>query len=65
MIAAGFTLDKRKYSPHVTLGREVVADWSPRRVEAFGETVSSIELMKSERVQGKLTYMAIYTRGEV
>ncbi len=65
LIATGFSLDKRKYNPHITLGREVVADWSPRRVEAFGETVSSIELMKSERVQGKLTYMAIYTRGEV
>jgi 2'-5' RNA ligase len=23
---AGFTLDKRKYSPHITLGREVVTD---------------------------------------
>ena len=64
LIVAGFSLDKRKYNPHVTLGREVIADWSPRRLEAFGEMVSSIDLMKSERIQGKLTYTAIYTRGE-
>ncbi len=65
LISAGFALDKRRYSPHVTLGREVVADWSPLRIEAFGDTVSSIDLMKSERIHDKLTYTAIYTRGAI
>ena len=59
---AGFKLEKRKYSPHITLGREVVTDKSPRELEPFGETVSSIELMKSERISGKLTYTAIHQK---
>ena len=56
---AGFNIDKRKYSPHITLGREIVTKTVPWEVEPFGETVSSIELMKSERIGGKLTYTAI------
>ena len=59
----GFEMDGRKYSPHVTLGREVVTDAAPWRIEPFGETVTGIDLMKSERVGGKLTYTAIYKRG--
>ena len=59
LIAAGFSLDKRKYSPHITLGREVETDAKPWRIEPFGETIGMIELMKSERIRGKLTYTAI------
>ena len=62
LITAGFTLEKRKYSPHITLGREVATDTTPWEVEPFGETVTSIELMKSERNNGKLTYTAIHER---
>jgi 2'-5' RNA ligase len=62
LIAAGFTLDKRKYSPHITLGREVVTDTQPWTVEPFGETITRFELMKSERINGKLTYTAIYEK---
>jgi 2'-5' RNA ligase len=60
--AAGFTLENRKYSPHITLGREVVTDATPWRIEPFGETVKRIDLMKSERIGGKLTYTAIYSK---
>jgi len=59
LIAAGFSLERREYKPHITLGREVVTDAFPCRIEPFGETVSSMELMKSERIAGKLTYTAI------
>ena len=58
----GFQLDNRKYSPHITLGREIVTEASPRQIEPFGETVSKIDLMKSERIHGKLTYTAIYSK---
>ena len=58
----GFEMDGRRYNPHITLGREVVTDVSPWRIEPFGETVTSVELMKSERIDGKLTYTAIYRR---
>ena len=53
--------DKRKYSPHITLGREIIMQVQPRQIEPFGEMVTCIELMKSERVGGKLTYTAIHT----
>ncbi|MDR0292951.1 MAG: RNA 2',3'-cyclic phosphodiesterase [Oscillospiraceae bacterium] len=62
LIAAGFGLEKRHYDPHVTLGREVVTDTAPWPTEPFGETVSRIDLMKSERINGKLTYTAVYTK---
>ena len=62
LITAGFTLEKRKYNPHITLGRKVETDAAPWQVTPFGETVTSIELMKSERPSGKLTYTAIYER---
>ena len=57
---AGFILDKRKYNPHVTLGREIVTDAEPWKITPFGETVSCIDLMKSERINGKLAYTSIY-----
>jgi len=62
LIAAGFTLDRREYTPHITLGREIVTDASPWQIKPFGETVTAIELMKSERIAGKLTYTAIHRR---
>ena len=56
----GFAVDEREYRPHITLGREVVTAERPRELEPFGEIVTSIDLMKSERIRGKLTYTAIY-----
>ena len=60
---SGFSTEKRKYSPHITLGREVVTDAEPWQIEAFGETVQRIELMKSERINEKLTYTKIFECG--
>ena len=57
----GFSLDSKRYSPHITLGREVVTDVKPWTIEPFGETVSRIDLMKSERVGGRLTYSPVST----
>jgi len=62
LLAEGFALERRRYSPHITLGREIVTDAVPWKIEPFGETVSCMELMKSERIQGKLTYIAIFAR---
>ncbi len=64
LISEGFVLEKRKYSPHITLGRKVVADASPWKIEPFGEMVGKIDLMKSERIQGRLTYTPIYEKRE-
>jgi 2'-5' RNA ligase len=60
LAAIGFEADKYEYSPHVTLGRKVVTDTVPWKITPFGETVGSVELMKSERVRDKLTYTAIH-----
>jgi 2'-5' RNA ligase len=93
LLKAGFELDARKYSPHITLGREVVlapeavggqragspdtvsepgrGAGSPGiigvsgqggKITPFGETVSRIDLMKSERIGGKLTYTPIHSK---
>ena len=59
LVNVGFNLENRKFNPHITLGREIVTDAEPWIVRAFGETVSSIELMKSERISGKMVYTAI------
>jgi 2'-5' RNA ligase len=56
----GFEMDGRKYSPHITLGREVLTDTAPWAFEPFGETVTGFQLMQSERINGKLTYTAIH-----
>ena len=65
LTAAGFELEKRKYSPHVTLAREVVTNEQPREIEPFSQAVSTIELMKSEHIRGKLTYTAIHSNNSV
>jgi len=65
LISEGFNLEKREYKPHITLGREVVTDTMPWQIEPFGETVYKIDLMKSERVNGKLTYTSIHQGGGV
>jgi len=62
LTAAGLAVDTRKYSPHITLGREVVTGAAPRALEPFGETVAAIDLMKSERIRGQLVYTAIYRK---
>ncbi len=56
----GFQIEKRKFSPHITLGREIITQESPRIIEKFGQTINKIELMKSEHIAGKLTYTAIH-----
>ena len=62
LIAAGFDLEKRNYSPHVTLGRKVITKAVPENIETFGERVFRMDLMKSERISGKLTYTAVHTK---
>ena len=62
LATAGFKLEKQNFSPHVTLGREVTTNEPPREIEPFSETISSIELMKSEHIRGKLVYTAIHKR---
>jgi len=59
---AGFPVENRKYSPHITLGRKVVINKMPSPIVPFNETIAKIELMESKRFNGKLTYISIHER---
>jgi len=59
----GFVLENRRYTPHVTIGREVkmpVGFIFPK-VQQENFIVTGIDLMKSERINGKLVYTPIYS----
>jgi len=62
--AAGFTIKSRSFKPHLTLAKEVVLrpGASPEKSEPFAAQVAAIHLMKSERINGKLTYTSIYEK---
>lgn len=54
----GFVLEDRRFSPHVTLGRQVIL---PREFRAFTpepvkQQVTEFSLMQSERVGGRMVY---------
>lgn len=57
---AGFQLENRPFNPHITLAREVITRTMPHSLEAFGQSIRTMELMKSERIAGRLTYTAIH-----
>jgi 2'-5' RNA ligase len=65
---AGFHLEKRPFKPHLTIARRVItrqefdmADFSQKILPMKMET-SKISLMKSERINGKLTYTEIHAK---
>lgn len=64
----GFHLENREYKPHLTLGREVILqeDFDKNDFEKdtppMSMQVEKISLMKSERINGKLTYTEIYAK---
>jgi len=64
----GLQLESREFKPHLTLGREIVLNDSfdersfGKTIPAMDMEVTKISLMKSERVNGKLTYTAIYEK---
>ena len=62
LISVGFRLESRKYSPHITLAREVITEAQPFQIEPFGEIIRSVDLMKSERINGKLTYTTVHRK---
>ena len=63
---SGFSIERREYKPHLTLGREVVLKDSINIGEAevsdMHMTADKISLMKSERIGGLLRYTEIYAK---
>lgn len=67
LTAQGFGIEQREYTPHITLGRRVTVPQgfdAKASVRAPGAAmpVESIALMKSERIDGRLTYTKIYEK---
>ena len=60
----GFSLESRKYKPHITLARQMHAGKIPSKEllpEVFSTEVSVITLMLSHRANGRLTYTELYS----
>lgn len=66
--SSGFEIEERKFSPHLTLGRQVIPNNSfnindfSKSTPILKNTVNSFSLMKSERINGKLTYTELYRK---
>lgn len=61
--AAGFPIEDRPFKAHITLVRQLRAAKPPRiDVPRTEMPVTRISLMKSERINGKLTYTEVYGR---
>jgi 2'-5' RNA ligase len=59
--AAGFDLEDRPFRPHITLTRGVKGDAQPREIGPIQEEATRLSLMKSERLDKRLTYTSIYS----
>ncbi len=56
-----FELENRKFTPHVTLARQVVKDETFTPIfQPFSMDVRHISLMKSERIRGVLRYSEVF-----
>lgn len=63
---AGFKLEKRSFKPHLTIGRQIVtgSNFDPilfrQSIPDIKMITDRISLMKSERINGRLTYTEVY-----
>lgn len=61
---AGFPIESRRFSPHITLARQLRLRETPDKAQLLGAAFSTredkISLMLSERVAGRLTYTEQY-----
>lgn len=56
----GFRLERRKYTPHVTLARRAVSTYMTGRIEKISFRVRSVCLMLSERTERGMVYSILY-----
>ena len=59
---AGFTIEKRRFTPHITIAREVSiapGEDVPVKIHPASMAADRISLMRSDRVNGRLVYTEI------
>ncbi|WMJ82042.1 RNA 2',3'-cyclic phosphodiesterase [Clostridium sp. MB40-C1] len=58
LIKNGFSIDNRKYKPHITIGRQIVRVDSTKEliVEPMQAPIRSIALMESKKINNQLIY---------
>jgi len=57
---AGFNIEKRRFTPHITIGREIVlSSVADIVVHPAAMTADRISLMQSDRASGRLVYTEI------
>lgn len=56
----GFRLERRKYTPHVTLARRAVSTYMTGRIEKISFRVRSVCLMLSERTERGMVYSVLH-----
>ncbi len=61
MAGVGFELESRPFRPHVTLARQIFEPVAIPSPPAFSEIVRSVELMESTRINGRLTYIPLFS----
>jgi len=58
--ARGFSIERRPWRPHITLARQVRSDGPLKlSIPETAMTVGRVSLMKSERINGRLTYTEV------
>lgn len=61
LISKGFKIDDKPFKPHITLIREA-SKKARADISRCEMKVDEIKLMKSERINGRLTYTCIYSK---
>lgn len=68
LMERGFKLEERDYKPHLTIGRKIKlvntfnSNELKESISKIQFNVNSIDLMKSENINGKLVYTAIFSK---
>lgn len=65
--AAGFSVEKKAFKPHITLARDMHMGWACSAeliTRPFSTTAGTVSLMLSHRPDGRLTYTELYHTGK-